>query len=78
MARRSPGKVPDAVNDAITNNAPYYKNVMPQLQDIANSKPGIWSKMTGKAGTAAANAAVDAAAAYISGGNPIVELSLAG
>ena len=72
-AQRNPSKVPDAVNDALTSKPQFYPGAVgDMLRQVAASKPGLMSQITGKAGMAAANAAVDAGAAYISGGNPLV------
>ena len=73
QAQRNPGKVPDAVNNALTNNPQFYQGgVGDKLWDVANSKPGLMSKVGGKVGYGLANAAIDAAGNYIAGGNPIV------
>ena len=73
QAQRNPGKVPDAVNNALTNNPQFYQGgVGDKLWDVANSKPGLMSKIGGKVGYGLANAAIDAAGNYIAGGNPIV------
>lgn len=69
--KRDPGKVPDAVNSAITNSPGFYKGVMPQLQDVANSKPGIWSKVADKAVGTVGGALIDATANYMGGGSPL-------
>ena len=73
QAQRNPGKIPDAVNNALTNNPQFYQGgVGDMLRDVANSKPGLMSKIGGKVGYGLANAAIDAAGNYIGGGNPIV------
>ena len=73
QAQRNPGKVPDAVDKQITNNPQFYQGgVGDMLRDVANSKPGLMSKIGGKVGYGLANAAIDAAGNYIAGGNPIV------
>ena len=71
QAQRSPSTVPYAVNDAITNTPGYYKDVMPQLQDVANSKPGIWSKVADKAVGTVGGALIDATANYMGGGSTL-------
>ena len=73
QAGRDPSKVPDAVDKQITNNPNFYQgNVGDMLRDVANSKPGLLSRIGGKIGYGLANSAIDAAGSYIAGGNPIV------
>ena len=73
QAGREPGKVPDAVDKQITNNPHFYQGgVGDKLWDVANSKPGLMSRVGGKIGYGLANAAIDAAGNYIGGGSPIV------
>ena len=75
QAQRSPGKVPDAVNKAITDDPQFYQthpDLMPMLQDVANSKPGFWGKVGGKVGTMLGEAAIGAGAEYLGGQNPLV------
>ena len=45
QAGREPGKVPNEVNKAITNTPGFYKGVMPELQDVANTGQGVGSKI---------------------------------
>ena len=73
QAQRNPDKVPDAVDKQITNNPQFYQGgVGDMLRDVANSKPGLMSRVGGKIGYGLANAAIDAAGNYIGGGSPIV------
>ena len=75
MAASKPDKVPDAVGKALDDNPQFYQthpDLQPMLQDVANSKPGPWSKFAGKAGTMLGEAAIGAGAEYLGGQNPLV------
>ena len=71
QAQRNPGKVPDAVNNAITNNPGFYKNVMPQLQDVANTGASTGSKLWEAVKKPVISAAIDAGASYVGGQSPL-------
>ena len=71
QAQRSPGKVPDAVNKAITDNPGFYKSVMPQLQDVANTGSSVGSKLWEAAKKPVIGAAIDAGANYVAGQSPL-------
>ncbi len=71
-AQRSPSKVPDAVNDALTDKPQFYPGgVGDMLRQVAASKPGLASKLTGKVGGALGAAAIEGAAGYLTGNNPL-------
>ena len=75
LAGSKPDKVPDEVGKALDNNPQFYQthpDLQPMLQDVANSKPGLASKLTGKVGTMLGEAAINAAGEYLGGQNPLV------
>lgn len=71
QAGREPGKVPDAVNKAITNNPGFYKGMMPQLQDVANTGSSVGSKLWEAVKKPVISAAIDAGASYVGGQSPL-------
>ena len=71
QAQRNPGRVPDAVNSAITNNPGFYKSVMPQLQDVANTGAGVGSKLWEAVKKPVIGAVIDAGANYVAGQSPL-------
>ena len=71
QAQRSPGKVPDAVNKAITDKPGFYKGVMPQLQDVANTGSSVGGKLWEAVKRPVMGAAIDAGASYVGGQSPL-------
>lgn len=71
QAQRNPDKVPDAVNKAITNNPGFYKGVMPQLQDVANTGSSVGSRIWEAVKKPVIGAAIDAGANAIAGQSPL-------
>ena len=75
LAGSKPNAVPDTVGKALADNPQFYQthpDLLPMLQDVANSKPGLASKLTGKVGTMLGEAAINAAGEYLGGQNPLV------
>ena len=71
QAGREPGKVPNEVNKAITNTPGFYKGVMPELQDVANTGQGVGSKIWEAVKKPVIGAAIDAGANYVAGQSPL-------
>ena len=67
--------MPDSVQGALDNNPQFYQthsDLQPMLQGVADSKPGIWSKLGGKLAHTALQSAVEGGTSWLAGGNPLV------
>ena len=69
-----PSGAPSAIASRLAKKPGFYQNQLglyDALNSIAQSQPGLLSKMTGKVGAGLAGAAINAAGEYIGGQNPI-------